>query len=130
MYNIKQDKVCFYLTANETGNPQGITGETASNKACSEISEVITVPNAFTPDGDLKNDLFRPVLTFTPAEYRMIVSNRQGRILFETRDFLESWDGTDKGDPVNEGVYLWFLELKTREGKKIKRTGSVTVIKN
>jgi len=129
MYELNDGKVCFYVTADETGNPYGVNGESNSNQLCEEIEEVITVPNAFTPDGDLKNDLFRPVITFTPSEYRLLVSNRQGKTLFETNDFMEYWDGTDNGNPVPQGVYLWFIRLKTPEGKSISRTGTLTIIK-
>jgi gliding motility-associated-like protein len=129
MYELNDGKVCFYVTADETGNPYGVNGESNSNQLCEEIEEVITVPNAFTPDGDLKNDLFRPVITFTPSEYRLLVSNRQGKTLFETNDFMEYWDGTDNRNPVPQGVYLWFIRLKTPEGKSISRTGTVTIIK-
>jgi gliding motility-associated-like protein len=130
MYSLVGGKVCFYVTTIESGNPYGITGESNSNRICSDIDEIVTVPNVFTPDGDLKNDLFRPVLTFTPADYRLVVSNRQGRTLFETNDFMDSWDGSDKGNPVPEGVYLWFLKIRTPAGKNISRTGTLTVVKN
>jgi gliding motility-associated-like protein len=130
MYSLKNGQACFYVTAAESGNPHGVNGESNSNQVCTEIEEVITVPNVFTPDGDLKNDLFRPVITFTPSEYRFLISNRQGKSLFDTDYFLDTWDGTDNGKPVPEGVYLWFLKLKTPEGKSISRTGTVTVIKN
>jgi len=130
MYDLIQGKVCFYISASESGNPYGIAGESDSNNSCVVVEELITVPNVFTPDGDLKNDLFRPVLTFTPSEYRLLVSNRQGKTLFETNDFMEAWDGTDNGSAVNEGVYLWFIKIKTQEGKGISRTGTVTVVKN
>jgi gliding motility-associated-like protein len=130
MYDLIQGKACFYISASESDNPYGIVGESASNNSCVVVEELITVPNVFTPDGDLKNDLFRPVLTFTPAEYRLLVSNRQGKTLFETNDFMEAWDGSDNGSPVNEGVYLWFIKIKTQDGKSISRTGTVTVVKN
>lgn len=130
MYGLKEGKACFYVNAAESGNPYGSNGVSNSNQICVEIEEVITVPNVFTPDGDLKNDLFRPVITFTPSEYRLLISNRQGKRLFETDDFMEAWDGTDTGNPVPEGVYLWFIKLKTPEGKSISRTGTVTIIKS
>ena len=130
MYTLTEGKVCFYVTASESGNPYGINGVSNSNQDCTDIEEVITVPNVFTPDGDLKNDFFRPVLTFTPSEYRLLISNRQGKTLFDTNDFLDAWDGSDNGNPVSEGVYIWFLKIKTPEGKSISRTGTLTVVKN
>ncbi|TFG44414.1 MAG: hypothetical protein E4H43_00370, partial [Bacteroidia bacterium] len=61
MYKLVQGKVCFYISASEGGNPYGITGESVSDTACLSIGEKVTVPNIFTPDGDGKNDYFKPV---------------------------------------------------------------------
>ena len=130
MYTLKEAQVCFYIEASETGNPRGIQGQSRSNISCITLNETITVPNVFAPDGDLKNDLFRPVLTYTPDEYRLVLTNRQGKIIFDTDAFLESWDGRDlTGSPANEGVYLWFLSIKTPSGKNISRTGTVTLLR-
>ncbi len=130
MYDLTSGKVCFYISASEASNPFGITGESRSNETCFVIEEKITVPNVFTPDGDLINDLFRPVLTFTPSEYYLVITDRQGRILFETRDFTESWDGLQNGNPYPQGVCLWFLKVRTPLGRSISKTGTLTIYKS
>jgi gliding motility-associated-like protein len=127
MYDLPLGKVCFYVKASEAGNPFGITGESISTRACITLDEVITVPNLFTPNNDLKNDLFKPVLSFSPSDYHLVITDRQGKILFETRNFLDTWDGTVSGSPVPEGVYLWFLKVRNQEGKNTSRTGTVTI---
>jgi gliding motility-associated-like protein len=129
MYSITQGKVCFYISASETGNPYGITGESVSNTACLSIEETVTVPNIFSPDGDGINDLFKPVITFAPLSYQLLITDRQRKTLFETRDYNEFWDGSASGSLVSQGVYLWFLKLTTPSGRNITRTGTVTVIK-
>jgi gliding motility-associated-like protein len=129
MYQITGKEVCFYLLATETSNPYGITGESRSSEICTSPSERITVPNVFTPNNDLDNDLFRPVLSFTPIEYHLIIMDRRGSVLFETKDPNSEWDGTRNGNPQQQGVYLWFLKLTTPTGKIISRTGTVTIIK-
>jgi gliding motility-associated-like protein len=130
MYDVSGNEVCFYISASETSNPHSITGESISSATCLTPTENITVPNVFTPNNDLKNDRFKPVLSFTPVEYNFIISNRQGKVLFETRDYLEDWDGSLNGDPQPQGVYLWFLKVTTPTGKNISRTGTVTIISN
>ncbi len=129
MYEVNGDKVCFFIDASETDNPYGISGESKSSEICTSPTEIITVPNVFTPDNNLINDLFRPVLSFTPLEYQLIISDRQNNILFETRDYLASWDGTRNGNPQPQGVYLWYLKLKTPSGKTISKTGTITIIR-
>lgn len=130
MYRIKGGKVCFFVKAVEKSNPFGISGESNSEQACFQVDEVITVPNVFTPDGDSRNDLFRPVITFMPTDYHLIISNRQSRILFDTKDYTEAWDGSDNGNPLPEGVYLWILKVTSSSGKTYTRTGTVTLFKN
>ncbi len=129
MYNISANRICFYISSTETGNPYNITGESRSSAACTEPAELITVPNLFTPDNDLLNDLFKPVLSFTPADYHLIINDRFGKKVFDSRNSLEEWDGTEKGSPAPQGVYLWFLDLTTPSGERIKRTGTVTIIR-
>jgi gliding motility-associated-like protein len=130
MYQITDNNVCFYISALETGNPFGIPGESHSSIVCSEILENIYIPTAFTPNNDMINDFFKPVLSFTPVEYHLIISDRQNKILFDTHDYLSAWDGSVNGKPLQKGVYLWFLKIKAPSGKTILKTGTVTIIHN
>ena len=130
MYEITGYELCFEIRANEVLNPYGISGSSISQEACTEPLEIITVPDVFTPNNDLVNDLFRPVLSFTPKDYILIISNRQGKTIFETKDFRESWDGTENGKAVAQGVFLWFLRVTTPSGKSVSRTGTVAVYFN
>jgi gliding motility-associated-like protein len=122
--------VCFRVTASEENNPHGIAGESSSEISCYEISETITVPNLFTPDGDLRNDLFCPVITFTPVDYHLVVSDRQGRVVFNTTNYSEAWDGTANGELLPQGPYIWSLRVRTLTKKNIFRTGTVTIYRN
>lgn len=130
MQNITMDKICFYVLAEEEANPYDIVGESMSNQSCFSVAETITVPNIFTPNGDLKNDLFAPVLTFNPSDYHLIICDRQGKVVFETRDLLEAWDGSVDNRSPEEDVYLWYVKARTGTGMNISRTGTVTVYRN
>jgi gliding motility-associated-like protein len=130
MYGISGSQACFYINAGEGINIYGISGESTSNIVCSEIIEVITVPTAFTPDNDLINELFRPVLSFTPHSYRLIITDRKNNILFETTEYLSSWDGTKGGSQMAEGAYLWFLQVHSPSGRSFSKTGTVTILRN
>lgn len=124
VYDITSGRLCFLVKARET-DPRGSDGESISSEVCISPEETITVPNLFTPNNDAINDLFRPVLSFTPSSYYLVISNRNGKVLFETTDFSESWNGSG----AVQGVYLWHLRLTTPSGKKISRTGTVTIKK-
>jgi gliding motility-associated-like protein len=128
MYEVTGSEVCFYITASEASNPYGISGESISSETCISPTEIITVPNVFTPNNDLQNDLFRPVLSFTPLEYHLIITDRKGNVLFDTSDYHAEWDGTQNGKPQPQGVCLWYLKLTTPSGKTISKTGTITII--
>jgi gliding motility-associated-like protein len=128
MYDVTGNELCFYIIASETSNPNGINGQSVSSAVCTNPTEIITVPNVFTPNHDLVNDFFKPVLSFTPLEYHLVITDRRGSILFETRDFSEEWDGTQNGNPYPQGVCLWFLKVVTPSGISISKTGTVTII--
>lgn len=130
MYDVSEDAVCFYVSANEKTNIYGISGESSSNEVCSDIVERITVPTAFTPDNDLVNDYFKPVLSFTPLSYRLIISDRKNNIMFESTDHLAVWDGTRGGSSLSQGVYIWYLQTTAPSGKSYTKSGTVTIIKN
>jgi gliding motility-associated-like protein len=126
MFDIKGKELCFYAEARETGNPNGINSISRSSTACTASEEVITVPNLFTPNNDSRNDRFKPVLSFTPSNYRFTVSDRKGRVLFDTTDYLDEWDGNNSD---GQDVFLWFVKIITPSGKNITRTGTVTILK-
>ena len=130
MYDVNSGNICFFVSASEMLNPYGINGASVSQRECITPVEVITVPNVFTPNNDLRNDLFKPVLSFIPSEYHLIITDRQGRILFETRSYDESWDGSYNGSPVRQDVYLWRLRVTTPSRSVINKTGTVTVYFN
>ena len=129
MYTVSDNKICFYAGTYEKNNPFGVQGETFSAKVCTDIIDRITVPNTFTPNNDLKNDLFKPVLSFTPSEYHLVITNRQNRVIFESRDYNEEWNGKANGVSQPEGVYLWFLQVRSPSGGNFIRKGTITIIR-
>jgi gliding motility-associated-like protein len=118
------------IRAVEASNPLVENGESRSSVICIPVTEKITVPNIFTPDNNSVNDLFKPVLSFTPLSYKLIITDLKRKTLFETTDFNEAWDGTNNGEPQAEGIYLWFINAKAPSGKDIIRTGTVTIKHN
>jgi hypothetical protein len=128
MNEVAENQVCFYIYASEISNPHGIRGESKSSLACIAPDEVITVPNIFIPGKGSVNSVFRPVLSFTPLEYHLVISDRQSKVIFETYDHNHAWDGTRGGSLLPQDVYMWFLKVTTPSGKTMNRTGTVTTI--
>ncbi len=86
------------------------------------------VPNAFSPDGDGVNELFRAEGTGI-REFTLRVYDRWGELLFETEDLGKAWDGTFHGQPAMPGVYVWQLRVKALIGEAYDRMGHVTLIR-
>ena len=129
MYETTGSETCFRLTAISTGT-DGTVEESVSNIVCIESPDSFFMPNAFTPDGNGINDMFGPVMAFTPAEFLFIVRDRNGRVLFRTERYSDQWDGTWRGGKLPPDVYLWFLRIRTPSGKLVEKTGTVALIYN
>lgn len=70
--------------------------------------------NAFTPNGDGVNDLFSVVISenCNPIEYHLRIYDRWGRLVYESIDPSEAFDGNYDGERLKEGVYLWRLTAR------------------
>jgi gliding motility-associated-like protein len=71
--------------------------------------DYLELPNAFTPNNDMINNVFYPVHTSAITHYRMQIYNRWGEKVFDDKD--KPWNGKDQyGNYYNEGVYVVILE--------------------
>ncbi|NLN30218.1 MAG: hypothetical protein GX158_03110, partial [Bacteroidales bacterium] len=130
MYEVSGKELCFMVTAFEAFNPHGLSGESSSFPFCFSLPENIAVPNMFIPSGSNVKEInryFRPVMSFTPSEYHLVVTDLRRRIVFESRDFHEKWDGRLNGSLLPEGAYLWILRIKTPSGRAVSKSGTVTL---
>jgi gliding motility-associated-like protein len=90
----------------------------------------ITVPNAFTPNADGKNDYLYPLNAYHASALDFKVYNRLGQIVFETRDWTKKWDGTINGQPQETGTYVWTLNYTDGPtGEKIFLQGTSVLIR-
>ena len=87
------------------------------------------VPNAFTPNGDGQNDIFRAIpVGFSNTTY-FRVFNRLGVLVFETNQYLKGWDGTYNGKPQPAGVYVWTVAGTNKDFKKVEQKGTVNLLR-
>lgn len=71
----------------------------------------IQMPNAFTPNHDGLNDIFRVKYPFPANAFAMSVYNRWGQKIFETTTMENGWDGTWNGEPQPAGTYQWKISM-------------------
>lgn len=93
---------------------------------------VFFAPNAFTPDGDQFNNIFKPVMVsgFRTDSYMLLIYNRWGELLFESHDPQYGWDGTYRGQVCQDGTYTWVITFKAKENSdSYRQLGTVTLIK-
>lgn len=80
----------------------------------------INIPNAFTPNGDTKNDLFKVFGTDLVTSFNLKIFNRYGQVVFETADKNKGWDGKFNGKPSPGGGFVYFLNYKESSLPEIK----------
>lgn len=81
----------------------------------------LAVPNAFTPNGDGKNDLLYPLNAIKADKLLFKVYNRWGQLIFQTNNWKQGWNGTYKGIQQPNGVYVWFLSYVDRDSKQARQ---------
>jgi gliding motility-associated-like protein len=98
------------------------------------INPVVFVPGAFSPNGDGKNDYFKPLTMGDDITINhMRVFNRFGELVYSAYGqhsySIKGWDGTFKDKPADIGTYFYDMKLSTPYGKEIVQKGDVTLIR-
>jgi gliding motility-associated-like protein len=96
------------------------------SNACDE--PFIFIPNSFTPNDDIKNDVllvngnYIDKLTFR-------IYDRWGKLIFESLDKHKGWDGRIKEVAADAGVYGYYVEATCMDGKTFFKKGNITLIR-
>lgn len=104
-------------------NPNTTTTYTltaTSLAGCGVVQDSVTVtvynglyiPNAFSPNGDGLNDVWRVAALAAYPQAKLAVYNRYGKKIFESTGGQTSWNGTYKGLPQPTGAYPFVIDLK------------------
>ncbi|MEZ5046837.1 MAG: choice-of-anchor L domain-containing protein [Chitinophagaceae bacterium] len=93
------------------------------------ITQDVFVPNAFSPNGDGKNDEFRITARNLINVQEFRIFNRWGQELFYTNDIRKGWDGRYKGKLQDNGVYYYMIRVSYPWGKTEFLKGDLTLIK-
>ncbi len=93
------------------------------------IFDSVTIPSAFTPNGDGLNDIFRPIGMKYQKLIEFSVYNRWGQQIFTTVDKAKGWDGSFSGVLQDLGVYQYVLIVAMADGENRVFKGNVTLIR-
>ncbi len=88
----------------------------------------IYVPNAFTPNGDGKNDILY-VESNVAYNVDFQIYNRWGELVFATNNLDNGWDGTYRGQKVDPGVFVYHLVITCYNKEIFRKKGNITVIR-
>ncbi len=131
------DAVCSGVLVTPTQN--AVYSVTATNEyGCVASDEVnvsvvvrnaIIIPNAFSPNGDGVNDVFR-VTGENIANLQLAIYDRWGQKVFEADGDLDTgWDGTHNGIDAEIAVYVYYINVTFIDGRKDFFKGNVTLVR-
>jgi len=107
----------------QSANSDAVTGTTLS-----PLGDQIFVPNAFTPNGDGKNDIVY-VRGANVKSLKFYIYDQWGELIYTSLNIANGWDGTYKGSKEPVGVYVYYVEAIMNDGKQVSKKGSVTLLR-
>ncbi|MEO8771176.1 MAG: gliding motility-associated C-terminal domain-containing protein [Ferruginibacter sp.] len=108
---------------------QGCGESDAGHAAATTYGHGFYVPSAFTPNGDTRNDVFKPKLPGGCSLEYFTVYNRWGQKIFSTSVPGVGWDGKLKGMDQSPGTYVWLCRYRFGNGAAINEKGSFIIIR-
>jgi len=90
----------------------------------------IFLPNAFTPDGDGKNDIFKAEGQFVES-FELMIFNRWGKMIFATTDLTHGWngEGSDEDYSGEANLYTYKYRAEDSFGRVDEGTGTVHLLR-
>lgn len=95
----------------------------------SACPQYVYFPNAFTPNGDGRNDNFKPVFAGAVSDYTFAVYDRLGMLVFKSNDPLVGWNGTVAGKPQPAGTYVWMCKYRLYRQPQRFQKGTLLLIR-
>lgn len=92
------------------------------------ICDQLFIPEAFTPNGDGRNDEIAPIDFGQNEMISFQVFNRYGQLVFESSSFGETWDGTLHGEELPMATYAYLLRVLCDE-REVLYSGNITLIR-
>lgn len=116
----------YWLTVTNSKGCQATENLTVIAKNC--FSEIY-FPNAFTPNNDGKNDVYRPYLFGESDYFNLTIFNRYGQIVFYSEKPENGWDGRLSGKLQDAGTYTWQAHYRIRGKKDETESGTLLLIR-
>lgn len=125
VYNADGDFIVTLII--NSGYPYFCT-DTFSLTISVDATPFMDIPNAFSPNNDGYNDVFR-IETRGLIAFNCMIYNRWGKKIYEWSGADGFWDGKQNGNEAADGVYFYIINAKGNDGKDYKEQGSVTLMR-
>ena len=116
----------YRLTVTDQYNCKGTGVVVISSKDC---MLGLYVPNAFSPDNNGINDVFKPLLFGNILRYEFSIYNRYGQVMFRSSKPGAGWDGRYKSTLQPQGAYVWTCTYQLDNGPVSVTKGTVMLIR-
>ncbi len=120
-----------FLSTLTLTNEFGCT-DTAKNLIVVGRYPTLYAPTAFSPNGDGLNDRFEPQFSEADVkEYQIYIFNRQGRVIYESQNYNDGWNGTDQLSEEALLTSVFTYKISVVDGNDVIRhfSGAVTIVK-
>ena len=81
------------------------------------LTSRLIMPNAFSPNHDTINDVYKVKEHQNIVEFRATIFNRWGQKLYEWSNIEGGWDGTYRGKDVKQGTYFVLVKARGADGQ-------------
>jgi gliding motility-associated-like protein len=88
----------------------------------------VYLPNVFSPNGDGNNDVLY-MRGQGVESIHLIIYDRWGEKVFESSSLGDGWDGTFRGQPMNPGVFVFYMNGSFENGNPFKREGNISLVR-
>jgi len=120
---------CYFVVPVKTGGNIYACVDTSSVECVTQFPKYV-VANAFSPNGDGLNDIFKPIRVFVDRNnYLMIIYTRWGQKVFETTDPGLGWDGLIKGFVGANDAYVYYVEFTINGDEPRVKAGTVLLLR-
>lgn len=116
---------------------KNISVQVTDRYGCNNIAEIpflvqpccqVSMPTAFSPNGDGRNDIFQMVTRGFQPITMFRVFNRWGQMVFESKSQSIGWDGMHNGEPAPMGTYHYVIQYNC-EGRLKELKGDVILVR-
>jgi gliding motility-associated-like protein len=86
--------------------------------------------NVFTPNGDGINDTWQVLLSGScTRSVEVTIFNRNGAVVYQSKNYNNTWDGTYNGKGLPDGTYYWVIQYTYLTSRVVTAKGNVTILR-